>query len=289
MESLAKRGSTRSTRYGLRLAAIAVLGMVGCATPKAESNAPPIIITFSVKKPPTYKIPEYKREFKRRVITYPNSKIKRAHDASVQIMAYQEIKKEGKKTLSRISGLGTGVVHINYAKKEVWVWTMLHVIDDHENLAIMFKDSAFSEDAYVYKAKVVAAAPSLDLALMKVEAKTDEQILNLTSVDFYKDELPPIAAPVFHFGNFNARHMDGVENYTEGNISRYLDGEDESPRIETTSKTYFGSSGGGLFLSKNGECLGLASTITRSGLGMYVPYYEIRAWAKAAGYEEAIN
>ena len=69
MESLAKRGSTRSTRYGLRLAAIAVLGMVGCATPKAESNAPPIIITFSVKKPPTYKIQDYKREFKRLVMT----------------------------------------------------------------------------------------------------------------------------------------------------------------------------------------------------------------------------
>lgn len=288
MAFLVRKGLSLSRRYGLKATiCLIAIGLIGCTTIKQEEAINPITLSVDA---PDFKIPAYERKFKPRAITYPNEHVKRAHDGSVQIIRYKSIDQDGKKIISKLIGRGTGVVHVDYSKKEIWVWTCHHVIDEKiGKLAILFKESAFSDTGYFYDAEVEAVSTMLDLALLKITVKDDKHILNFTSIDFQVGELPEIGAPVFHFGNFNSRLMDGVENFTYGNISRYYDGPRLIPRIETTSKTYFGSSGGGLFLAEDGRCLGLASTITDSGLGMYVPYYEIRAWAKAAGYPGAIN
>ena len=272
--------------YGFKILAVMLI-LTGCTTPPKKLEAPSISIPKV--EAPIYRIPAYRRTFKHRVVSYSNEHVKRAHDASVQVMSYTTVEKDGKTILSNVVGRGSGVIHIDYKKKEVWVWTVHHVVDNYDKLAVLFKESAFSTTGHFYSAQVVAVSPVLDLALLKVNAKTDDQISDFTSIDFYTGELPEIGAPIFHFGNFNSRTMSGIENFTSGHISRYLDGESVAPRIETTVKTYYGSSGGGLFFPKDGKCLGLASTFAKSGLGMYVPYYEIRAWAKAAGHPGAVD
>lgn len=115
-----------------------------------------------------------------------------------------------------------------------------------------------------------------DLALLQLEDKS----FATHSVKFYRyDRSAPVGTEVYHCGCLKMKGY--MITLTSGIISAH-DREVEGVDVlfdQTDAIVYPGSSGGGLFDKKTGECVGMVARSAAVGLSIFVPSYRIVKWA----------
>ncbi len=239
----------------------------------------------------------------------PQTIIKHLQDISVTI----------KSTSGGIFGSasqGSGVV---FTRKDgtdstSYIWTAGHVVDNLKSqrtviingspkIVTEFKDAQvvaeFQEDGRkvgetTVDAKVIRYSDpetGRDLALLQVRKKNFATVEN--SAVFYSDAvMPPVGTKLYHVGSLLGQF--GSNSLTQGTISqtgRVLQLSAASGVVfDQTSVTAFpGSSGGGVFLEKNGEYIGMLVRGAGEQFNFIVPIREMRVWARESKVEWAIN
>ena len=132
-------------------------------------------------------------------------------------------------------------------------------------------------------AEVVRYSKDEDLALLRLR-KTD---FVKSSVDFYlEDKIPPLGTDLLHVGSLLGQV--GSNSMTTGIMSQHGRIIDKKVFDQTTVNAFPGSSGGGVFL-KDGRMMGMLVRGAGETFNLIVPARRIRAWAKKADIEWAID
>lgn len=242
-----------------------------------------------------------------------------AQDAQKIINHLQDISVTIKATSGGMFGSssqGSGVVFTRKddADTTSYIWTAGHVVDNLKSQRIIiingspkivteFKDAQvvaeFQEDGRKVGETTVDARiirysnpkTGRDLALLQVRKKNFATVANSTV--FYSDPvMPPVGSKLYHVGSLLGQF--GSNSLTQGTISqtgRVLQLSAAAGVVfDQTSVTAFpGSSGGGVFLEKNGQYVGMLVRGVGEQFNFMVPIREIRTWAKSAQVEWAID
>ncbi len=214
------------------------------------------------------------------------------------------------------SSQGSGVVFTRKdgADTTSYIWTAGHVIDNLKSqrtvvingspkIVTEFKDAQvvaeFQEDGRkvgetTVDARVIRYSDpetGRDLALLQVRKKNFATVAD--SSVFYSDAvMPPVGTKLYHVGSLLGQF--GSNSLTQGTISqtgRVLQLSAAAGVVfDQTSVTAFpGSSGGGVFLEKNGEYIGMLVRGAGEQFNFIVPIREMRQWARDSKVEWAIN
>jgi hypothetical protein len=211
-------------------------------------------------------------------------------------------------------GQGSGVLFTRKVDNDTitFVWTAGHVVDNlrktrnvivngSPKTVIEFEDAQvvqeFKQDGrrigeIKMEARVVRysdAEQGEDLALLEVRKRNF--VPAETTVDFYDGEIPKIGTELYHVGSL--RGQIGANSLTTGIVSqigRVLDlGANGTVFDQTTVTAFPGSSGGGVFLKSDGKYVGMLVRGGGEQFNFIVPVRRLRAWAKQANIEWAID
>ena len=206
------------------------------------------------------------------------------------------------KTRRMVLRAGEKPVRVNF------VWTAAHVVaglrsvekvidakTGTERQVVRFRDAAIVQELVQdgrrvgelrMAARVIRYSKTEDLALLQVR-KTG---FAGESVGFYLDAgIPPLGTDLYHVGSLAGQQL-GANSMTAGivaQIGRVLEGKEFD---QTTVTACPGSSGGGVF-KRDGRCVGILTQGVRVGdnFNFIVPVRRIRAWARRAGIEWAVD
>jgi len=195
-------------------------------------------------------------------------------------------------------GNGSGVLvtrRVGDANR-AFVWTAGHVAAELRNPDGTFRNAIiFQEQRENGRlvgttkaiAKVIAysdADVGDDLALLEIQE--DNPTTGSTIFDL-RDDYLPVGTELVHvgctLGLYNSVSL-GIISQTDRDllgIGMTFD--------QTSCAGYPGSSGGGVFLAKSGECVGLLVRGAGPGLNFIVPVRRMLVWAKQEGIEWALN
>lgn len=123
-----------------------------------------------------------------------------------------------------------------------------------------------------------------DLALLRVRKKNFIK----SSVNFYlDDDIPPVGTKLLHVGSLLGQM--GSNSLTSGILSQH--GRVISNKVydQTTCAAFRGSSGGGVYLEKDGRYVGMIVRGAGETFNLMVPIRRIREWAKRVGVEFALD
>lgn len=129
-----------------------------------------------------------------------------------------------------------------------------------------------------------------DLAILQIRKKNFAG--EGRSAEFYKDDvMPAVGTKLYHVGSLLGQF--GSNSLTQGAISqtgRVLQLGANGTVFDQTSVTAFpGSSGGGVFLEKNGQYIGMLVRGAGEQFNFIVPIREMRIWAQSAKVEWALD
>lgn len=216
-------------------------------------------------------------------------------------------------TIKSGEGQGSGVIFTRKVGNDnvSYVWTAAHVVDNLRSVrtvvvngsprqVVEFKDAQivqeFRQDGrrigeIKMEARVVRYSDAdlgEDLALLEVRKR------NFTPVTavFYKEAaIPPIGTELYHVGSLKGQF--GANSLTTGIVSqhgRVLNlGNHDVVFDQTTVTAFPGSSGGGVFLKKDGRYIGMLVRGSGEQFNFIVPMRRLREWAQSAKVEWAID
>jgi hypothetical protein len=122
-----------------------------------------------------------------------------------------------------------------------------------------------------------------DLALLRVRKKDFIK----TSAKFYLDEkIPVLGTRLLHVGSLLGQQ--GSNSMTTGIMSQHGRLIGKTVYDQTTVTAFPGSSGGGVYL-EDGRYVGMLVRGAGEGFNLIVPARRMRAWAKKAGVEWALD
>ena len=122
-----------------------------------------------------------------------------------------------------------------------------------------------------------------DLALLKVRKKN----FMTTSAVFYQDkELPAMGTRLYHVGSLLGNF--GANSLTDGIMSQHGRVINNKEFDQTTVVAFPGSSGAGVYL-QDGRYIGMLVRGATGGFNLIVPMRRMRAWAKQANVEWALD
>lgn len=239
-------------------------------------------------------------------------------DESPVVKKLQEIsvtiKAEGGGWFAR-SSQGSGVMFTREENGETvtYIWTAAHVVDelrktrmvtingsvkcvvefDDAKIVREFKEKGRRVGEIVMDAQVIRysdATHGEDLALLRVR-QTNFAPATTTAV-FDGDDVPDIGTDVYHVGSLLGQV--GSNSLTVGVISqtgRVLTSLGANGVVfdQTTATAFPGSSGGGMFNKATGKYVGMLVRGAGEGFNLIVPVRRLRAWAKSANVEWAID
>lgn len=217
-------------------------------------------------------------------------------------------------TIKSGQGQGSGVLFTRTVGDETvtYVWTAAHVIDnqrktrnvivngspktvvefDDVQIVQEFKQNGRRIGEVKMEAKVLRysdADQGEDLALLEVRKRNFTEATNTTT--FYNGEIPAIGTELYHVGSLQGQF--GANSLTAGIVSqigRVLElGANGTVFDQTTVTAFPGSSGGGVFLKDSGQYVGMLVRGGGEQFNFIVPVRRLRAWAKAANIEWAID
>jgi hypothetical protein len=194
-----------------------------------------------------------------------------------------------------------------------YIWTAGHVVDNLRKTRVVIingtpKAVVEFEDAQVVQefrqdgrrigeinmeARVLRysdAEQGEDLALLEVRKRNF--VPAETTIEFYDGaEIPPLGTELYHVGSLLGQF--GSNSLTTGVMSqqgRVLDlGANGVVFDQTTVTAFPGSSGGGVFLKSDGKYIGMLVRGAGEQFNFIVPVRRLRAWAKSAKVEWAID
>lgn len=211
-------------------------------------------------------------------------------------------------------GSGTLFTRKDGADTVSYVWTAGHVVDDLKStrMAVIngqmkiiteFKDAQcvaeFQENGRrvgetTVDAKVIRysdARTGRDLAILEIRKRNFAG--EGRSAEFYNDAvMPQVGTKLYHVGSLLGQF--GSNSLTSGAISQtgrvlQLSGAAGVVFDQTSVTAFPGSSGGGVFLEKNGQYVGMLVRGAGEQFNFIVPVREMRAWAKTAKVEWALD
>jgi S1-C subfamily serine protease len=171
-----------------------------------------------------------------------------------------------------------------------FVWTAGHVAVSLKTETGWDEATIYTEDRWgglqtdsrAVKAKVVAYSPADEEDLALLEFVEDGAFPAYETV--FTDKVQDVGTEVVHVGS-----TVGIYNSVSLGIVSQTDRDMGGKTFDQTSVMgYPGSSGGGVFL-KDGSCIGLLTRGIGPGLNFIVPVRRMKAWAKTAGVEWAID
>jgi hypothetical protein len=212
-------------------------------------------------------------------------------------------------------GSGTLVTRRRGDETLTFVWTAAHVLDTLRKtrpivdpnsgagkVAIEFGDAAIIQEfrqngrrigEIKMDAKVVRysdADHGEDLALLQVR-KTNFTPADASAKFYLDDEIPALGTKLLHVGSLLGQL--GSNSLTSGILSqqgRVLNlGANGVVFDQTTATAFPGSSGGGVHLEKDGRYVGMVVRGAGESFNFIVPVRRMRAWAKKANIEWALD
>lgn len=218
-------------------------------------------------------------------------------------------------TIKSGRGQGSGTLFTRKVGDDTvtYVWTAGHVVDNlrkmrpvvingNAKVVVEFEDAQivqeFKQDGrrigeLKMEARVVRysdAEEGEDLALLEVR-KRNFAPADTTTVFYDSDEAPAIGTELYHVGSLLGQF--GANSLTSGLISqqgRVLAlGANGVVFDQTTVTAFPGSSGGGVFLKGDGRYVGMLVRGAGEQFNLIVPVRRLRAWAKSAKVEWAID
>lgn len=226
--------------------------------------------------------------------TIETSRVQKNRD-KVTRMIYPIVQLRGNGTV------GSGVVlKCEYSKDgfwKIWIVTAYHVVEEVRDLTseeVVIRELRFFDPEQgrlsdtCYDGYEVASLPESDLSLIRVDRTSawpyqavvaQEQVCSELSVfdSVYAVGCPLGNQPLPTLGEISSQHKPvGEEIYWMVN-----------------APTYFGNSGGGIFLARDGELVGISSMIYTYGkrspmvvphMGLFVPFQTVRSWLRREGF-----
>lgn len=122
-----------------------------------------------------------------------------------------------------------------------------------------------------------------DLALLRIRKKN---FINSSAVFYLKEDVPQIGTQLFHIGSLLGQM--GSNSMTAGIMSQIGRVYQGKVYDQTTVTAFPGSSGGGVYLT-DGHYVGMVVRGAGEGFNLMVPVRRIKAWAKQAKVEWAID
>lgn len=211
-------------------------------------------------------------------------------------------------TVKSGSGQGSGVMFSRDG--HTFVWTAAHVIDNlrktrqvtvngSTKTVIEFDDAAIVQEfkeggRRIGETKMDAqvlrysdAEYGEDLALLLIRKSN----FSTATTRFYlDDDIPEIGTQLYHVGSLLGQF--GSNSLTTGVIAqtgRVLELGKGTVFDQTTATAFPGSSGGGVFLQKDGRYVGMLVRGAGEGFNFIVPIRRLRTWAATAKVEWAID
>ena len=123
-----------------------------------------------------------------------------------------------------------------------------------------------------------------DLALLRIRKKNFIR----STVQFYLDEsIPPVGTQLLHVGSLLGQM--GSNSLTSGIVSQH--GRVLSGKVydQSTCAAFPGSSGGGVYLEKDGRYIGMIVRGAGETFNLMVPIRRTREWARSAKIEFALD
>ncbi len=204
-------------------------------------------------------------------------------------------RKEGEDTVSYVWTAGHVISHLKTNRSVLINGNEKTVTEFRDAQVVMeFQQEGRKIGETVVDAKVVRYSDpetGRDLALLQVRKKNFAEASRTAS--FYNSAvIPPVGTKLYHVGSLLGQF--GSNSLTQGSISqtgRVLQlGTSAGTVFDQTSVTAFpGSSGGGVFLESTGEYVGMLVRGAGEQFNFIVPIREMRAWAKEAKVEWAID
>jgi hypothetical protein len=169
-----------------------------------------------------------------------------------------------------------------------YIWTDQHVIQEHSEVIVCRTDliDLVSMSSVKCIADVVAISEPDDIALLRVRQK---KLHVGESTNFYLQAAPVQGDKVVHVSSFGALPGEiGANSFSIGIISQLNKKAYDISYDFVTTTACPGSSGGGVFLKRNLECIGLVCLGWDSGLIYITPSRRILEWSKRNGVSWAI-
>lgn len=220
-------------------------------------------------------------------------------------------------TIKAGQGQGSGSLVTRKVGDETftYVWTAAHVVDSLRKIRTVvdpttggnrtivefepaglvqeYKQDGRTVGEIKMEARVIRfsdADTGEDLALLEVR-KRNFVGDNVTTRFYLDDEIPQLGSKLLHVGSLKGQF--GCNSLTTGIISqigRVLDLNAEGVVFDQTTVTAFpGSSGGGVYLETDGRYIGMLVRGAGESFNFIVPARRMRAWAKKANVEWALD
>jgi len=182
-------------------------------------------------------------------------------------------------TQSGQTAIGSGVLYKKNGK--VYVMTAAHVVADGEtygcgSIVVMFTPADSDKPCYMWIGKLVAHNGKLDAAIIELQG-ADPAAVNGAK---FQNRMPRIGTGVYAVGN----PTGDINTVTEGivcNNKRTVDWC-EQHHFQVSCHGGQGLSGGGVFASDTGECLGLVVRLNmHSRILMVVPMSAVIDWMQS--------
>jgi hypothetical protein len=204
---------------------------------------------------------------------------------------------------------GSGVIKTRVVDGKTinFVWTAAHVVDNLRRVEevitpdgtkrtiVSFDDCSLVKELVEDGRRV--GEMKMDAVVVRYSAKEDLALLRIrkanfieSSVDFYLDpNIPKIGTNLFHVGSLLGQA--GSNSMTSGIVSqigRVYPEIGKEVFDQTTVAAFPGSSGGGVYL-EDGRYVGMLVRGAGETFNLIVPIRRMRAWAKKADIEWALN
>ena len=220
---------------------------------------------------------------------------KSSNHKKVEQMVYPIVQLKGNGTV------GSGVVVANEPGSkggwQVWILSAFHVVEEVRDFRVydskvvdihLFDPHLGRVSEETFRGWEVVAYPEADLSLLKVNRPTPWPYLAHVASEEICDQLS-VFDTVYAVGC----PLGNQPIPTRGEISSQYKPVGDEVYWMVSAPTFFGNSGGGIFLSESGLLVGISSMIYTYGkrapmvvphMGLFVPLAQVRSWLRREGF-----
>lgn len=216
------------------------------------------------------------------------------HDKVVQ-MIYPVVQLRGNGTVG--SGVVLGCEFVAEQHWKTWIVTAYHVVEEVRDLTseeVVIRELRFFDPELgrlgevVHEGYEVASLPDSDLSLIRVDRSSEWPYMADVAAEEVCESLC-VFEPVYAVGC----PLGNQPLPTLGEISSQYKAVGEEIYWMVNAPTYFGNSGGGIFLARDSKLIGISSMIYTYGkrtpavvphMGLFVPFKTIRSWLRREGF-----
>ncbi len=217
------------------------------------------------------------------------------HRSKAEMMIYPVVQLRGNGTVG--SGVVVSCQRVDETTWETWIVTAYHVVEEVRDFAseeVVIREIRFFDpqlgrlSTEVHHGFEIANLPDTDLSLVRIDRKSPWNYIADAATESACDDLE-VFDGVYAVGC----PLGNQPLPTYGEISSQYKPVGEEVFWMVSAPTFFGNSGGGIFLAGDGRLVGISSMIYTYGkrspmvvphMGLFVPLQTVRSWLRREGY-----